>query len=333
MSQIPQTLTHWLIDAQRKAGGDSVMLQLLDDIATACKMISHEIAQGAMLGNLGKAGSENVQGEEQKQLDVIANNIFLAVNAQAGHYPAMASEELEDVYVVDGAAEGKYLLLFDPLDGSSNIDVNVSVGSIFSILRLPEGTDPSQAAAFLQTGVQQVAAGYALYGPSTMLVISVGQGVHGFTLDRNTGLFYLTHPDMSIPADTKEFAINASRARFWEAPVKRYVDECLAGKTGPRGRDFNMRWIASMVAEVHRILTRGGLFMYPMDAENQAKGGKLRLMYEANPMSFLVEQAGGAASTGRQRIMDVAPTGLHQRISVILGSKHEVERVASYHAE
>jgi fructose-1,6-bisphosphatase I len=283
MSQIPQTLTHWLIDAQRKAGGDSVMLQLLDDIATACKMISHEIAQGAMLGNLGKAGSENVQGEEQKQLDVIANDIFLAVNAQAGHYPAMASEELEDVYVVDGAAEGKYLLLFDPLDGSSNIDVNVSVGSIFSILRLPEGTDPSQAAAFLQTGVQQVAAGYALYGPSTMLVISVGQGVHGFTLDRNTGLFYLTHPDMSIPADTKEFAINASRARFWEAPVKRYVDECLAGKTGPRGRDFNMRWIASMVAEVHRILTRGGLFMYPMDAENQAKGGKLRLMYEANP--------------------------------------------------
>jgi fructose-1,6-bisphosphatase I len=235
--------------------------------------------------------------------------------------------------VVDGAAEGKYLLLFDPLDGSSNIDVNVSVGSIFSILRLPEGADPSQAAAFLQTGVQQVAAGYALYGPSTMLVISVGQGVHGFTLDRNTGLFYLTHPDMSIPADTKEFAINASRARFWEAPVKRYVDECLAGKTGPRGRDFNMRWIASMVAEVHRILTRGGLFMYPMDAENQAKGGKLRLMYEANPMSFLVEQAGGAASTGRQRIMDVAPTGLHQRISVILGSKNEVERVASYHAE
>lgn len=202
MSQIPQTLTHWLIDAQRKAGGDSVMLQLLDDIATACKMISHEIAQGAMLGNLGKAGSENVQGEEQKQLDVIANDIFLAVNAQAGHYPAMASEELEDVYVVDGAAEGKYLLLFDPLDGSSNIDVNVSVGSIFSILRLPEGADPSQAAAFLQTGVQQVAAGYALYGPSTMLVISVGQGVHGFTLDRNTGLFYLTHPDMSIPADT-----------------------------------------------------------------------------------------------------------------------------------
>lgn len=333
MSQIPLTLNHWLIDAQRKTGGDSVMLQLFDDIATACKMISHEIAQGAMQGTLGQAGSENVQGEEQKQLDVIANDIFLAVNAQAGHYPAMASEELEDVYVVDGAAEGKYLLLFDPLDGSSNIDVNVSVGSIFSILRLPEGADPHAAQSFLQAGAQQLAAGYALYGPSTMLVISLGRGVQGFTLDRNTGLFYLTHPDMSIPADTKEFAINASRARFWEAPVKRYVDECLAGKTGPRGRDFNMRWIASMVAEVHRILTRGGLFMYPMDAENQAKGGKLRLMYEANPMSFLVEQAGGAASTGRQRIMDVAPTGLHQRISVILGSKNEVERVVSYHAE
>lgn len=331
MSQIPQTLTHWLIDAQRKVGGDSVLLQLFDDIAIACKMISHQIAQGGMLGTLGKAGSENVQGEEQKQLDVIANDIFLAVNARAGHYAAMASEELEDVHVLRHATDGQYLLLFDPLDGSSNIDVNVSVGSIFSILRLPEGADPGDARTFLQAGVQQIAAGYALYGPSTMLVISLGHGVHGFTLDRNTGLFCLTHPDMRIPEDTREFAINASRARFWEAPVKRYVDECLAGRTGPRGHDFNMRWIASMVAEVHRILTRGGIFMYPIDAENAGKGGKLRLMYEANPMAFLVEQAGGAASTGRQRILTLAPDALHQRVSVILGSKHEVERVVSYH--
>ena len=328
------SLARFLATAQQQQHLDHDLAALISAVARTCVSISDAVNQGALAGVLGEAGTGNVQGEDQKKLDVIANQMLLDGLAWTGLLSGMASEEMEHASPIPADyPQGPYLLLFDPLDGSSNIDVNVSVGSIFSILRLPEGADPSQAAAFLQTGVQQVAAGYALYGPSTMLVISVGQGVHGFTLDRNTGLFYLTHPDMSIPADTKEFAINASRARFWEAPVKRYVDECLAGKTGPRGRDFNMRWIASMVAEVHRILTRGGLFMYPMDAENQAKGGKLRLMYEANPMSFLVEQAGGAASTGRQRIMDVAPTGLHQRISVILGSKHEVERVASYHAE
>jgi len=333
MSQIPQTLTHWLIDAQRKAGGDSVMLQLLDDIATACKMISHEIAQGAMLGNLGKAGSENVQGEEQKQLDVIANDIFLAVNAQAGHYPAMASEELEDVYVVDGAAEGKYLLLFDPLDGSSNIDVNVSVGSIFSILRLPEGTDPSQAAAFLQTGVQQVAAGYALYGPATLLVLTVGSGVFGFTLDPELGEFILTHPNLQIPADTLDVAVNIANERFWDKPVKRYVRECMAGQAGPRGADFNMRWIASLVADLHRIFLRGGVFLYPRDSKDASKGGRLRLMFEANPIALLVEQAGGAASTGRSRILDVEPAQLHERGPVIFGSRNEVRRLERYHAE
>ena len=327
------TLTHWLLQEQRERGGSGVFTQLLDDVVTACKMVSHEISQGALLGNLGTAGAQNVQGEEQKTLDVIANDIFLAMNSQAGHYAAMASEELEDVHVVRGAAEGRYLLLFDPLDGSSHIDVDVSVGSIFSILRLPEGADPAQKDAFLQQGVSQVAAGYALYGPSTMLVLTVGNGVHGFTLDRSTGLFYLTHPKMTIPTDTKEFAINASRSRFWEQPVKRYVDECLAGAQGPRGKDFNMRWIASMVAEVHRILVRGGVFMYPADSQNIKQGGKLRLMYEANPMSFLIEQAGGAASTGRQRIMEVPPTHLHQRVPVILGAKTEVELLADYHAQ
>lgn len=325
------TLTHWLLQEQRQHGGSGVFTQLLDDVVTACKMVSHEISQGALLGNLGAAGAQNVQGEDQKTLDVIANDIFLAMNSQAGHYAAMASEELEDVHVVRGAAEGRYLLLFDPLDGSSNIDVDVSVGSIFSILRLPEGVDPSRKEAFLQQGVHQVAAGYALYGPSTMLVLTVGNGVHGFTLDHSTGLFYLTHPKMTIPADTKEFAINASRARFWEQPIRRYVEECQAGKDGPRGKDFNMRWIASMVAEVHRILVRGGVFMYPADSQNIKQGGKLRLMYEANPMSFLVEQAGGVASTGRQRIMEIDPTHLHQRVPVILGAKTEVELLASYH--
>ncbi|CAA7620565.1 Fructose-1,6-bisphosphatase class 1 [Magnetospirillum sp. LM-5] len=325
------TLTHFLLQEQRRLGRSGVFTALMTDILTACKMVSHEVNRGALVGNHGVAGSENVQGEEQKKLDVLANDIFLHMNALGGNYAAMASEELEDVHAVHGTAEGRYLLLFDPLDGSSNIDVNISVGSIFSILRLPEGADASKADAFLQPGVQQVCAGYALYGSSTMLVLTTGSGVHGFTLDRDVGMFFLTHPNMTIPADTKEFAINASRARFWEPPVKRYVDECLAGKEGPRGKDFNMRWVASMVAEVHRILVRGGVFMYPKDAENAKKGGKLRLMYEANPMAFIIEQAGGAATTGTERIMEVQPTDLHQRIAVILGSKNEVELIESYH--
>jgi fructose-1,6-bisphosphatase I len=327
------TLTHFLLQEQKRLKSSGVFTSLMHDILTACKMVSHEVNRGALVGNLGVAGSENVQGEEQKKLDVLANDIFLYMNSLGGSYAAMASEELEEVHAVTGTADGRYLLLFDPLDGSSNIDVNISVGSIFSILRVPEGIDPTSKEAFLQPGVKQVAAGYALYGSSTMLVLTTGNGVNGFTLDRDVGMFFLTHPNMTIPVDTKEYAINGSRARHWEAPVTRYVDECNAGKDGPRGKDFNMRWVASMVAEVHRILVRGGVFMYPADAENMKKGGKLRLMYEANPMAFIVEQAGGVASTGRQRMMDVQPTGLHQRVPVFLGSKNEVERLVAYHAE
>ncbi|MDA8231763.1 MAG: class 1 fructose-bisphosphatase [Magnetospirillum sp.] len=333
MSYTRVTLTHSLLDEQRRLGRSGTFTSLMQDIVTACKMISHEVNRGAMAGNLGLAGSENVQGEDQKKLDVLANDIFLRMNALGGNYAAMASEELEDVHVVHGSADGRYLLLFDPLDGSSNTDINISVGSIFSILRLPDGADPGAKGTFLQPGAKQVAAGYALYGSSTMMVLTTGNGVNGFTLDRDVGEFYLTHPDMRVTPDTGEFAINASRSRFWEAPVKRYVDECLAGTDGPRGKDFNMRWVASMVAEVHRILCRGGVFLYPMDAGNKAKGGKLRLMYEANPMAMIVEQAGGLASTGRQRILDIAPGGLHQRVPVMLGSAAEVERLVAYHAE
>jgi len=246
----------------------------------------------------------------------------------------MASEEMEEIYSIPAKyPRGKYLLLFDPLDGSSNIDVNISVGTIFSILRCPdEVTEPTEA-DFLQPGTQQVCAGYALYGPSTMMVLTTGHGVNGFTLDQNVGEFILTHQNMRIPEETSEFAVNASNSRFWEPPVKRYIDECLAGKEGPRERDFNMRWVASMVAEVHRILVRGGVFMYPKDTKDPAKAGKLRLMYEANPMSFVVEQAGGASSTGRGRIMDVQPGELHQRVPVVLGSSNEVARVDSYYQE
>ncbi len=329
------TITQFIIEEQRHiAGATGDFTSLLNDIVTACKVISNLVNHGALVGVLGAAGTENVQGEDQKKLDVISNEVFLKTNEWAGHLAAMASEEMEEVYQIPRQyPRGKYLMTFDPLDGSSNIDVNVSVGTIFSILRCKGNCVNPTTEDFLQRGTEQVCAGYALYGPSSMMVLTTGRGVNGFTLDQNIGEFVLTHPDMRIAADTREFAINASNMRFWEPPVKRYIEECLAGKEGPRGKDFNMRWIASMVAEVHRILTRGGVFMYPLDEKMKAAGkeGKLRLMYEANPMAFIVEQAGGAATTGRDRILDIQPGSLHQRVPVILGSREEVERITAYH--
>ena len=338
------TLTQFLIEERRRfpsASGDFNALIL--DVAIACKAIARAVALGALGGVLcnhaeDEGGSVNVQGETQKKLDVLSNKVFIRRTEWAGNLAGMASEEMELPYQIAAQyPRGKYLLVFDPLDGSSNIDVNVSVGSIFSVLRAPQavidaGRDVTEA-DFLQSGSMQVAAGYALYGPTTMLVITVGDGVNGFTLDPNLGEFMLTHPQIRIPPDTQEFAINVSNSRFWQAPVKRYVDECLAGKTGPRGKDFNMRWIASMVAEAHRILMRGGIFMYPRDTKDAAKSGRLRLLYEANPVGMIVEQAGGRASTGEVPVLGVQPSALHQRIGLVFGSKNEVERIERYHAE
>jgi fructose-1,6-bisphosphatase I len=285
-------------------------------------------------GVLGSADIENVQGEIQKKLDIIANEVLIEANEWGGHLAAMASEEMETIHLVPNRyPQGEYLLMFDPLDGSSNIDVNVSIGTIFSVLKKSEGQQSLSEADFLQPGHQQVAAGYCVYGPQTTLVLTVGDGVAMFTLDREQGSFVLTQENVRVPEDTKEFAINMSNMRHWDEPVKRYVDECLQGKDGVRGKDFNMRWIASMVADVHRILTRGGIFMYPWDKREPHKAGKLRLMYEANPMSWLIEQAGGASTNGRERILDLQPKQLHERVSVILGSKNEVERVTRYHLE
>ncbi len=328
-----KSLIQFIIEEQRaipNASGD--FTGLLSDVISACKQIAHDVNKGALIGVLGSAGSENVQGETQKKLDIITNEVFIKSTEWGGHLAAMASEEMDEIYHIPKQyPRGKYLITFDPLDGSSNIDVNISVGTIFSILRCPEGVEIPTAEDFLQPGTKQVCAGYALYGPNTMMVITTGSGVNGFTLDRDVGDFFLTHPKMEIPADTQEFAINMSNQRYWEEPVQRYVDECMKGKTGTRDKNFNMRWVASMVAEVHRILTRGGIFMYPFDNKEAGKAGKLRLLYEANPMSFIVEQAGGVCSTGRERIMELKPQGLHQRVPVILGSKNEVDRVVSYH--
>jgi fructose-1,6-bisphosphatase I len=332
------SLTRFLIEAEREGHIQPDLRLLIEVVARACKSISIAVGKGALGGVLGDAGSAgaasiNVQGEAQKKLDVLSNEILLEANAWGGHLAALASEEMDHaVTIPDDQPRGRYLLLFDPLDGSSNIDVNISVGTIFSVLRCPQ-TDTPCDEHFLQPGTAQVAAGYCTYGPSTMLVLTVGHGTHAFTLDREIGSFMLTTRGMRIPEDTKEFAVNMSNQRHWEPAMQAYVADLLAGKDGPRGKDFNMRWVASMVADVHRILTRGGIFSYPLDAKCAEKGGKLRLMYEANPMAMLVEQAGGAASTGRQRMLEVRPTGLHQRVPVFLGSRNEVETAVRYHLE
>ncbi|MEY2953413.1 MAG: hypothetical protein RLZZ401_1500 [Pseudomonadota bacterium] len=329
------SLTRYLVEQQR-AGGliPSQLRLLLEVVARACKSISQAVNKGALGGVLGAADSENVQGEIQKKLDIIANEVLIEANEWGGHLAAMASEEMDSIYVVPNRyPQGEYLLLFDPLDGSSNIDVNVSIGTIFSVLKKPSESEGITEEDFLQAGARQVAAGYCVYGPQTTLVLTVGNGVAMFTLDREQGSFVLTQEHVRIPEDTQEFAINMSNMRHWDEPVKRYIDECLQGREGPRGKDFNMRWIASMVADVHRILTRGGVFLYPWDKREPGKPGKLRLMYEANPMSWLIEQAGGAATNGKARILDLEPAKLHERVSVMLGSRNEVERVTGYHTQ
>lgn len=327
------SLTQHLIEEQRLHNTIPSELRLLIEVVSrACKTISHSVSKGALGDVLGAASTENVQGEIQKKLDIISNEILLQANEWGGHLAAMASEEMESFHPIPNRyPKGEYLLLFDPLDGSSNIDVNVTIGTIFSVLKAPEGMQEPSERDFLQAGTKQVAAGYAVYGPQTMLVLTTGNGVNCFTLDREMGSWVMTQRGIQIPQDTAEYSINASNARHWFAPVRRYIDELEQGKSGPRGKNFNMRWIASMVADVHRILSRGGIFMYPADARDPVKPGKLRLMYEANPMAFIIEQAGGAATDGQRRILDIQPTGLHQRVAVFLGSKNEVERVKSYH--
>src|SRR5689334_5182261 len=329
------TLTQFLVGRQQQNVINADLRLLLETIARACKAISTRVNKGALADGPSGPATSNVHGEVQKKLDVLSNEILLEANVWGGNLAAFASEEEEKpVPITEPYKRGEYLLLIDPLDGSSNIDVNISVGTIFSVLKCPKTADGKYCepveAAFLQPGTKQVAAGFAVYGPTTVFIISVGDGVHAFTLDRETYTFVLTHPDIKIPADTQEFAINTSNMRRWEPPVKRYIDECLAGKEGPRGKDFNMRWVASMVADVFRVLSRGGIFMYPRDTKN--KEGRLRLMYEANPMAFIVEQAGGSATDGKTRILDIQPQKLHQRVAVVLGSKNEVERVTSYHS-
>ena len=329
------TLTEFIIGEQRRdPSASTVLTALVNDIRLACKRIATIVGKGGLTDAVGKTATRNASGDVQARLDVIANDIFIRTTEWGGSLAAMISEEVADVHPVPvECPRGPHLLAFDPLDGSSNIDVNVSVGSIFSVLVDPTPDRPPGPAAFLQPGARQVCAGYAIYGPTTMLVLTFGRGVHGFTLDREIGEFILTHPDLTIPAETSEFAINSSNARFWEPAVSRYVDELLAGSSGPRGRDFNMRWVASLVAETHRILMRGGVFLYPRDDRAGSRSGKLRLLYEANPIGLVIEQAGGRASTGFRPILEVEPAEIHQRTGFVFGSRSEVERIEGYHRD
>ena len=316
-----------------KPAGASIpagLQELLIAVVNTCSILSHEVAQGALIGLLGSAGTGNVQGEVQQKLDIIANDLLIDGVNGCKSLAGLASEEMELPVPVQGT--GDYLLLFDPLDGSSNIDVNVSIGTIFSVLKKQDPNAPLETSDFLLSGRHQVAAGYVVYGPQTTMALTLGDGVVMFTLNKVTGEFLLIKDSVTIAHSTKEFAINMSNMRHWADPVRRYVEECLAGVSGARDKDFNMRWIASMVADVHRVLSRGGVFMYPWDQREPHKPGKLRLMYEANPMSFLVEQAGGASTNGTDLIMDLQPTDLHERVSVMLGSKEEIERIQHYHS-
>ncbi len=329
-----KTLTQFLVEQQRKEAALPAQLRLLVEIvARTCKAISISVNKGALGGLLGDFGTENVQGEAQKKLDVIANERLLEANEWGGHLAAMASEEMETIHLIPNRyPKGEYLLLFDPIDGSSNIDVNLSVGTIFSVLKAPADVSGREVTEedFLQSGRNQVAAGYAVFGPQTSLVLSVGTGVHEFTLNREMGSWVMTQERVRIPAGNREFAINMSNERHWAAPVRRYIADCMAGSDGPREANFNMRWTGSMVADIHRILKRGGIFLYPWDGRDPAKPGKLRLMYEANPMAYLIEQAGGKAVDDTRRIMDIEPEGLHQRVGVIMGDREEVEQLLRY---
>jgi fructose-1,6-bisphosphatase len=320
------------VAARKHPEPDRDLIALLDHVQKACRAIAKLAAQGALRTPATHNLGVNTRGEEQMLLDVLANSTMIRCGEESGQLRGMLSEEITDPTGIPQWRQcGRYLLVFEPLDGSSNIDVDMTVGTIFSILRAPAGVTEPGIAAFLQPGTQQAAAGYAIYGPATMLVMSLGSGVNAFTLDADSGSFILTHPDLRIKETAREFAINAANRRFWEPPVRRYFDECIEGAAGPRGTDFNMRWVASLVAEAHRILIRGGVFLYPHDSKDPKKNGGLRLIYEANPMAMLVEQAGGAASTGRRRILDIIPNELHQRIPVVLGAKLEVERLVRYH--
>ncbi|AWD32468.1 Fructose-1,6-bisphosphatase class 1 [Candidatus Kinetoplastibacterium sorsogonicusi] len=328
-----KTLKEYIFEKKVNEILDNELCLLIETISCSCKKISSLIRKGALENIFGDIGHINIQGEEQKKLDVIANEIFLKINEKSGTLCGMASEEMEDIYQISSNKKGKYLLIFDPLDGSSNINVNVSIGSIFSVVLNNNYNENSlvNKKDFLIPGNKQIFAGYALYGPQTILVITLGKGVYGFTLDINTNDWILTHENITIPQSTNNFSINMSNMNYWNNPIKKYIEDCLIGNKGPLRKNYNMRWVGSMVSDIHRILIQGGIFIYPPDSRESYKFGKIRLMYEANPISFIIEQAKGSAINGIDRILDIIPKNIHERIGIILGSEKEVSIIKNYY--
>ena len=326
MSEYP-TLKFYLAGWAQDSETRLAVTQTIEAIAEACIEISGLVARGPLAGELGAEEGDNADGDTQKALDLIANDLIIEA-IQDAPVACLVSEELEEPFPV--RKDAILYVATDPLDGSSNIDTNVSVGTIFSILPAIRGEEDT--CSLLQPGTAQLAAGYVIYGPQTALILTVGDGTMIFTLDPLTGEFRLTSPAISIPLDTNEFAINSSNSRQWDGHIKAYVDDCLEGEDGPHGTNYNMRWIASLVAECHRILSRGGIFLYPGDIRKGYGTGRLRLVYECNPIAMLIEQAGGAATTGVQRVMEIQPQDIHERVPMIFGSLHEVELVDQYYA-
>jgi fructose-1,6-bisphosphatase I/sedoheptulose-1,7-bisphosphatase len=322
-----QSLEEFLIDERKRHTGASGSLNaVILAAARACKLIAHQVAAGRLSGPAGPASTDDNPG----RIAELAEEVFTRMMRSSGHLAGLLSAGTDTPIALD--KQGKYLLLVEPLDGAPNLELNVAAGSIFSVLRAGSAEQDPAIEDFLQPGQEQVCAGYAIYGPATLLVLTVGTGVHGFTLDPTLGEFVLTHPGLRVVEETSVFAINAVNRRLWEPAVRRYVDECAAGESGPRNRDFSMRWFASQAAETHRILMRGGVFLNPRDPD-QSASGQARLLYDANPIAFIIEQAGGRATTGHRPILGIAPQALHQEVALIFGSRVEVERIERYHEE
>jgi fructose-1,6-bisphosphatase I len=327
---LPLTLTHFIIKNQT-AQASGTFTSIMEDVALACRMTASKLRYGNFDGLMTKSTVENASGDQQVPLDILANNIFMNLAENNGNIVAIASEELEEIHYFPKAKGAKYILVIDPLDGSGNLDINAPVATIFSICRNPVEGNPTQE-EILEAARAPVAAGVCIYGLATSMAMTTGNGVHGFTLDLESGAFFYTHPNMQIKETAKEVAINFSNKSYWNPAITQYIDEVFAGKEGPRGRQFNTRWYASAAAELYRILNRGGVFIYPACSNGKPKG-VLRKLYEAWPMAYLVEAAGGKATDGKQRILDITASDLHERTPFAMGTSEELDRLSDYHKE
>lgn len=328
--KLPQTL-YQFIQKNQDSQASGTFTSVMGDVALACRMTAAMLRAGNYTTDIARSDSKNASGDTQEPLDIKANNIFLELAKNNGNICALASEELDDIHYFEGAERGKYILIIDPLDGSGNLDINAPVASIFSICKNPSNAKLSEADV-LEAARVPVASGICLYGLATTLAFTFGDSVHGFTQDLESGVFFYTHENMTVKTPAKEIAINYSNRKFWNPAITRYIEECFDGVEGPRDRYFNTRWYASAAAELNRILTRGGVFIYP-SCSNGKPNGVLRKVYEAYPMAFLIEAAGGRATDGHTRILDIKSKELHERTPFAMGTSEEIDLIEKYHLE